>query len=395
VPYHLRKGFGMPTYEDRDAMYAYYFYRLIQRTNNTVIVYNSITDGISSSEKSRFLYQLIYDSDFQVEEVNLSFNFKGTTNESISIPSGPKYVQKLASMYSESKLSPSAINTWLECKLKFYFKYLAGIKEKEELKEEIDAVLFGNLFHYAIEKLYQPFVGKMVEDHALKLLAADKRKIEQTVREAVAVKYFQMKPEEATNLKLSGQSILIAAHIQEYLVQLLNNDRKFTPFEIVALEKDYIGEYEVMSGEQIYKIRVGGIVDRIDRTAEGLRVVDYKTGRNLKLDFKEWSHLIDRNYKDRRKEIFQTLIYSDILVRSEVKEPILPIIYKLDNLFDEEFEPSVIFQNEKLIYKQVQAEFRETFSSVLSEIFNPETIYDQVKDSAKCSYCPYNKICRR
>jgi hypothetical protein len=298
-------------------------------------------------------------------------------------------------MYSESKLSPSAINTWLECKLKFYFKYLAGIKEKEELKEEIDAVLFGNLFHYAIEKLYQPFVGKTVEDHALKLLAADKRKIEQTVREAVAVKYFQMTPEEATKMKLSGQSILIAAHIQEYLVQLLNNDRKFTPFEIVALEKDYIGEYEVQLGEQIYKIRVGGIVDRIDRTAVGLRIVDYKTGRNLKLDFKEWSHLIDRNYKDRRKEIFQTLIYSDILVRSEIKEPILPIIYKLDNLFDEEFEPSVIFQNEKLIYKQVQAEFRETFSSVLSEIFNPETIYDQVKDSAKCSYCPYNKICRR
>jgi hypothetical protein len=203
-----------------------------------------------------------------------------------------------------------------------------------------------------------------------------------------------MKPEDAANLKLSGQSILIAAHIQEYLVQLLNNDRKFTPFEIVALEKDYIKEYEVQSGEQTYRIRVGGIVDRIDRTADGLRIVDYKTGRNLKLDFKEWSHLIDRNYKERRKEIFQTLIYSDILCRAETSA-IFPTIYKLDNLFDEEFEPSIIFQSEKLIYQQVQDEFRETFSSVLSEIFNPETIYDQVKDLAKCSYCPYNRICKR
>lgn len=395
VPYHLRKGFGMPTYEDRDAMYAYYFYRLIQRNQQTVIVYNSITEGISSSEKSRFLYQLQYDSDFEVEEINLSFNFKGTTNEPISVASNPGYVQKLVEMYSGSKLSPSAINTWLDCKLKFYFKYLAGIKEKDELKEEIDAVLFGNLFHYAIEKLYQPFVGKIVEDHALKLLAADKRKIEQTVREAVAVKYFQMAPEEASKVKFSGQSILIAAHIQEYLVQLLNNDRKFTPFEIVALEKEYVGEYEVKSGEQTYKIRVGGVVDRIDRTADGLRIVDYKTGRNLKLDFKEWSQLIDRNYKDRRKEIFQTMIYSDILVRSGVEEPILPAIYKLDDLFQEEFVPNVIFNGEKLIFQRVCNEFRSSFSDVLSEIFSTELMFDQTKDALKCSYCPYNKICQR
>lgn len=394
VPYHLRKGFGMPTYEDRDAMYAYYFYRLIQRTNNTVVVYNSITEGISFAEKSRFLYQLQYDSDFEVEEVNLSFNFKGTTNEPISVLASKKYINQLVAMYAESKLSPSAINAWLDCKLKFYFKYLAGIKEKVELKEEIDAVLFGNLFHYAIEQLYRPFEGKTVEEHALKLLAADKRKIDEKVREAVAVQYFQMAPEEAVSLKLSGQSILIAAHIREYIVQLLENDRKFAPFEIIALEKDYSKDFEVRSGSQTLRIKVGGIVDRIDRTADGLRIVDYKTGRNLKLDFKEWSQLTDRNYGDRRKEIFQTLIYSDILSHTETS-PILPTIYKLDNLFGDEFEPTVIFQGNRLVYQQVQPEFRNSFSEVLSEIFDAETVYDQVKDSQKCSYCPYNRICKR
>jgi ATP-dependent helicase/DNAse subunit B len=204
-----------------------------------------------------------------------------------------------------------------------------------------------------------------------------------------------MKPEEAPKLKLAGQSILIAAHIHEYLVQLLNNDRKFTPFEIVALEKEYIGEYEVQSGEQTYKIRVGGIVDRIDRTAEGLRIVDYKTGRNLKLDFKEWSHLIDRNYKERRKEIFQTLIYSDILVRQGYSESILPAIYKLDDLFQEEFVPNVILNGEKVIFQRVCTEFRDTISEVLSEIFSINTQFDQTKEPLKCSYCPYNKICQK
>ena len=394
VPYHLRKGFGIPTYEDRDAMYAYYFYRLIQRNRNTVIVYNSITEGISFSEKSRFLYQLQFDSDFEIEEINLSFNFRGTTNEPIAIQGNERYVEQLISKYSSNKLSPSAINTWLDCRLKFYFKYLAGIKEKEELKEEIDAVLFGNLFHYTIEKLYLPFVGKTVEEHALNLLASDRRKIDEKVMEAIAVQYFRMSPEEAGKVKLSGQSILIANHIREYVVQLIRNDIKFAPFEVLSLEQDYSEDFDVQSGERSIKIKVGGIVDRLDRTTDGIRIVDYKTGRNLKLDFKEWDQLINRENKERRKEIFQTLIYSDIINRSELL-PILPTIYKLDNLFDEEFNPSVVFQGERIVYQRFISEFREVFSSVLSEMFDSHTTYDQVKDSQKCSYCPYNKICKR
>ncbi|HZL10549.1 MAG TPA: PD-(D/E)XK nuclease family protein [Prolixibacteraceae bacterium] len=395
VPYHLRKGFGMPTYEDRDAMYAYYFYRLIQRTEKTVIVYNSITEGVASSEKSRFLYQLLYDSEFAIEELNLSFNFKGTTNEPIRIEANESHIQKLISGYSTRNLSPSAINTYLECKLKFYFKYIARIKEKDEVKEEIDAVLFGNLFHYAIEILYQPFENKTVEASALKLLRADKRRIEAVVLQAVAVKYYQMDPSESARLKLSGQSILIASHIRDYIHQLLENDMLFAPFQVESLEKEYSAEYQFKSGEKTINICVGGIIDRMDRTAEGLRIIDYKTGRNLKLDFKEWSHLVDRNYGLRRKEIFQTLIYSDILSRTENAVSIFPMIYKLDDLFDDEFVPNVIYQNEKLIFQRVESEFRSVFAEVLSEMFSIGNIYDQTKDSQKCSYCPYNKICRR
>jgi hypothetical protein len=395
VPYHLRKGFGMPTYEDRDAMYAYYFYRLIQRTEKTVLVYNSITEGIASSEKSRFLYQLLYDSEFEVEELNLSFNFKGTTHEPICIEATGAHLEKLASVYSTRNLSPSAINTYLDCKLKFYFKYIADIKETEEIKEEIDAVLFGNLFHYAMELLYKPFEGKTVEALALKLLRGDRRRIDAVVMEAVAVKYYQMDQAEAASLKLSGQSILIASHLREYIFQLLENDMKFAPFLLVGLEKKYSSNYQVISGEKTITVRIGGIVDRIDRTSDGLRIIDYKTGRNLQLDFKEWSHLTDRNYTLRRKEIFQTLIYSDILSRTGNELPIWPSIYKLDDLFNEEFVPNVIYKGEKLIFQRVINEFATVFEEVLSEIFSVGNNYDQTKDSQKCSYCQYNRICRR
>ena len=391
VPYNLRKGFGMPTYEDRDAMYAYYFYRLIGRTENTVIVYNSVTEGISSSEKSRFLYQLLYDSDFEVEELNLSFNFKGINNEPIQIAANQAYIQKLFSRYSDRNLSPSAINTYLDCKLKFYFKYIAEIKEREELKEEIDAVLFGNLFHYAMELIYAPFVQHTVEASALKLLRDDQRKIDGIVLQAIAVKYYQMNLEEASRLKLSGQSILIASHIRDYIHQLLENDIRLAPFYIESLETEYSSAYRVGSET----IKIGGIIDRLDRTAEGIRIIDYKTGRGLKLDFKEWEQLTDRNISERRKEIFQTLIYSDILCHTTENEAIYPAIYKLDDLFNEDFVPNVIFRGEKLLFHAVKEEFRTLFAEVLSEIFSTENIYDQTTDSKKCSYCAYNKICRR
>lgn len=395
VPYHLRKGFGMPTYEDRDALYAYNFYRLIQRTENTVLVYNSNTEGISAAEKSRFLYQLLYDSDFQIQELNLSFNFKGSTNEPISIETSASHIQKLISTYSERKLSPSAINVYLDCKLKFYYKYIAEIKEKDEIKEEIDAVLFGNLFHYAIELLYKPFENKMVEAYALKLLLANHQRINDVVRQAIAVKYYQMDPDDISGLQLGGQSILIASHIRDYIHQLLENDIRFAPFQIVGLEKEYGANYKVDSDQRTHQIAIGGIIDRMDQTAEGLRIIDYKTGRHMKLDFKEWTQLVDRDYADRRKEIFQTLIYSDIVNRSENQPAIFPVIYKLDDLFDEEFIPNVIFQGQKLSFKSVAHEFEPVFSEVLSEMFSITNTYDQTKDLQKCSYCSYNKICRR
>ena len=105
--------------------------------------------------------------------------------------------------------------------------------------------------------------------------------------------------------------------------------------------------------------------------------------------------LVDRTIVDRRKEIFQTLIYSDIVNKTENQPAIFPVIYKLDDLFDEEFIPNVIYQDEKLSFNDVADEFKTVFSDVLSEMFSVTNIYDQTKDLQKCSYCAYNKICRR
>jgi hypothetical protein len=263
------------------------------------------------------------------------------------------------------------------------------------LKEEIDAVLFGNLFHYAIELLYRPFENKIVEASALKLLNADNRRIEEVIHQAIAIKYNQMEPEEVAKFELGGQSILIASHMKDYIHQLLANDIMFAPFKIVGLEKEYVAKYDVLTDGKTHHLTIGGIIDRLDETTEGLRIIDYKTGRNMKLDFKEWLQLVDRTGTDRRKEIFQTLVYSDIVNRTEYHNAIFPAIYKLDDLFDEEFVPNVMFQGAKLSFQKVENEFNIIFSDVLSEMFSVNNIFDQTKDLQKCTYCSYNKICRR
>ncbi len=395
IPYHLRKGFGLPTYEERDAMYAYYFYRLIQRSEQTVLVYNSITEGVATAERSRYLYQLLYDSDFIIEKLNLNFDFRGKHPMPIRIAAAPSHRQKLLSLFSGEKLSPSAINMYLDCKLKFYFRYLAGLKEKEELKEEVDPVLFGNLFHYAIELIYRPFIGKEVVAGQLKAILLDKAKLDQVVRQSFAEKYYRLKPGQMHKFRLSGQNILVAGYIRNYLEQLLCNDIRIAPFTVIGLESEYTHDFCIDVDGQPQTIRVGGIIDRIDRTAQGTRIVDYKTGRNLKLDFKDWPELTDRNQKDRRKEIFQTLIYSAILNHRENHRNIYPVIYKLDNLFDDEFNPHIVYNGTNLRYQDVSAEFEEKFGELLSELFSASNCYEQTSDEHKCSYCPYAKICQK
>ncbi len=395
IPYHLRKGYGIPTYEERDAMYAYYFYNLIQRAENIVLVYNSVNDGSNSAEMSRYLFQLRYESAVKPEFYSLTFDFKGNEQQAISIEASRQHQELLLKKYSEKNLSPSAINTYLDCKLKFYFKYIAGLKEQDEMKEEVDPVLFGNLFHYAVELIYKPFRDQEITVENIDAILLNKPKIEEIVFLSFAEKYYNLKPEQAKKLKLNGHNLLVAGHIQYYLTQLLKNDKKFTPLRILELEAEHSGVFMIQTENQQHEIRVGGIIDRLDQTRDGVRIIDYKTGRGLELNFSHWDQLVNREQSNRRKEIFQTLLYSEIYQMENPGKTIIPAIYKLDNLFDDHFNPQITRQNSGFTYREVEAEFREILQPLLNEIFSSTNLYSQTEETRKCGYCPFNRICNR
>lgn len=393
IPYHLRKAFGLPAYEEHDAMYAYYFYRLLHRAEEVVLVYNSATDGLNSGEMSRYLFQLKYDSEVKPKEYYFDFNFKSSGNAPIAIPATAAHQEKLLRNYTERKLSPSALNTYLDCKLKFYFKHIAFIKETDDVLEDVDPRLFGNLFHYAMELLYRDFVGKEVQKDHLKALLVNKSKIEQVIRAAFAKEYY--KDKNLNDVRIAGKNILVKDHLETYLRQLLMNDQAFTPFRVVALEGQYEARFDVDLGDRKQQILMGGTIDRIDETANGTRIIDYKTGRSLKLSFKEISQFYERDKHGRPKEIFQTLIYSEIFRRATGQTNLLPSIYKIDDFFGDEFHPEVLRGNELLHYQQVAQAFQASVDEFLAEIFSKDNVYTQTEDDRKCRMCPYNVICRR
>lgn len=393
IPYHLRKAFGLPAYEEHDAMYAYYFYRLLHRAEEVVLVYNSATDGFNSGEMSRYLFQLKYDSAEKPDEYYFDFNFKSAGNAPIKVSATPEHQQKLLRNYASRKLSPSALNTYLDCKLKFYFRHIALIREADELLEDVDPRLFGNLFHYAMELLYQDFIGREVQKDHLKALLVNKHKIEQVVRAAFAKEYY--KDKDLNDVKISGKNILVKDHLETYLVQLLKNDLAFAPFTVVALEGQYEAPFDLNLPEGKERIILGGTIDRIDESASGTRIIDYKTGRSLKLNFREIAQFYERDKHGRPKEIFQTLIYSEIFRRSTGTNSLLPTIYKIDDFFGDEFHPEVIRNGERLYYEQVAQAFQESLDELLTEVFSSNNEYEQTEDERKCRTCPYNVICRR
>ena len=393
IPYNLRKIFGLPAYEEEDAMYAYYFYRLIHRAEDVVLVYDSSTDGTNTGEMSRYLLQLIYGSKVEPEIYHLDLEFKASHSSPIEVRSTQSYQHRLLDMYSETALSPSALNTYLNCKLSFYFRYLAGLREADEVSEDVDPRLFGNLFHHAAEKIYSEFKGKKPVSKAdIESILKNQAYLGKVINAAFAKEYYR--DENLKDIKLTGENILIAGNLLVYIEKMLNLDMQFTPFTILDTEGKYVADFHLKVDGKMQKIKLGGTIDRIDRTNNGIRIIDYKTGRNVQQKFINYEDFYNIEKEHRPKEIFQTLIYSEIYTRRLGKQDIYPTIYKIDNFFND-FHPEITCDNRIVNYPEIADTFLPGLEQLLSEIISSEQIYEQTPVLNHCRTCSYQTICRR
>ena len=242
IPYNLRKAFGMTTIEHKNAVYAYYFYRLIQRAENITLLYNTSSDGLNRGEESRFMLQLLVEGPHEITREYLEAGQSPQNTLEIQIEKTPEILRRLYRAYDTAQpesviLSPSALNTYLDCRLRFYYRYVAGLKTPDEVSAEIDSALFGTIFHLSAQLAYTDLTanGKMIQREDLERLLRDEIKLQSYVDQAFKQELFKVAPEEKP--EYNGVQLINSKVIVSYLKQLLRNDLQYTPFEMVAMEK--------------------------------------------------------------------------------------------------------------------------------------------------------------
>ena len=403
IPYNLRKAFGMTTIEHKNAVYAYYFYRLIQRAENITLLYNTASDGLNRGEMSRFMLQFLVESPHDISYEYLEAGQSPQQTRDIIIDKTPEILERMHRIYNihrhpRALFSPSALNAYLDCRLKFYYRYVAGLKAPEEVSAEIDSALFGTIFHYSAELVYKDLTAhnKEIRKEDLEALLKNDVKLQAYVDNAFKEKFFHVSQTEQP--EYNGTQLIHAKVIASYLRQLLKNDLQYAPFCMEAMEKEVDEVMEVETSAGKLSLKIGGTIDRMDSKGDTLRIVDYKTGGTPKIP--ENIEQLFTPANNRPNYIFQTFLYASILCRRQPLK-VAPSLLYIHRAASESYSPIIEMGASRQPKVPVnnfafhEEEFRERLQKLLQEIFSPDTPFDQTEDTKLCEYCDFRSLCKR
>lgn len=401
IPFNIRRAFGLPTFQQQDAIYSYLFYRLIQRAKHVRFYYNTQAEFGQSGEISRFVRQLEIESPHKVIHDTVTQSIKPRSASEIEINKNAEVMQKLG-VYTGNgpkALTPSAIATYLSCRLQFYYKYVARLFEVDEVQEQLDAAMFGNVLHKTMELLYQDATAK--KKPAL-VESADFFKLKSSVDEAIRVafrNYYHIK--NGGRFEIEGRNIVMAALVRKYALKVLDHDEALAPFEIVALEGDekqgYKMQLPVSVTDAQYDVNIKGIIDRIDQMQDKVRIIDYKSGTDHR-EVGSIDALFDPTKKDRNKAASQLFLYAMLYQHKHGEAlPIEPGLFNIREMFMPGFSTKLSWKGGGEIsdIRTYLPEYREQLTKLLAEIYDKTVPFTQTDDLRICGYCAYKNICQR
>jgi len=400
IPFSLREAFGIPSINHQESIYAYHFYRLLQRAENVTFLYNSSSEGLQTGEMSRFLIQMKYDELLKPVFTDLGFEIKSHAGLSDRIERNEDHIGQLHSLYTgkngERILSPSAINTWLACRMKFYYKYVERLNEPDDISLEIDPAMLGNILHETMRKLYEPFTGRIITAEMISSWLNDTNLLSENINATVNEEFKAGRNDEPGGGELIVRDVLLV-----YLRRVLNNDRAIAPIEILSLEKPFSFVLPLEIDAMNKEIVIGGNIDRIDFVNKVTRIVDYKTGTVSE----SIGSISDLFTDDRKKDAdgwLQTLVYCEAYLATKPGSMIRPSVYKIRKLNSSSTGDMLKLKtgshNEILIdnYEIVREEFLSGLKGLIGIIFSDNEPFIKTTDArAKCSYCPYKTLCMR
>lgn len=400
IPMNLRKAFRLPVQEQNDAIYAYTFYRLLHRAEEVHLIYTTAGEQGKSSEMSRFIQQMRVELPIsKPKSVMILVNL--TPNQPITLAKTPAMLSSLSRYFrasgeveAEKKFSASALNMYLDCRLRFYLRYVAELKEKEEVVSTIDPMTFGTLLHRGIELLYEIPEGEKFRDidgHEIaRLLPQVPKAVDMAFRELY-------KKEEGEELLLTGQLQIAREVLAKYIEAVLAYDQRNGGFSVIGLEKAHLAHLHIETAKGTKEVALGGVIDRMDIRESVVRLLDYKTGKDTK-KIASIESLFDRDDKNRNKAAMQTFLYAFFYQyqHPENQLPIKPGIINIKEIYSPDFNPYLQLDGSEVIdYRDFAEEFEQGLRGLLEEIMDPLVPFDQTDDKKKCSFCAYKELCGR
>ncbi len=400
IPHSIRQAYELTTVENKVSIYAYYFYRLLQRAADVTILYNNSTEDGQRGEMSRFMLQMLVESPHTVDRHVLHSGHSAIRWQPEPIQKTERVMAILDNCFSSQRqklLSPSAINKYMRCPLQFYYRYVADIRQPEtpEDEQELDNRIFGNIFHDAAEIIYRQLpreIDKQIIEHLLK------SKIE--IERAVDMAFHHAIPQlPTTGLHLINRQVII-----HYLRLLLQRDLQLAPFTILGLECDVQRSLTAFAHAAI-PIDIGGRIDRLDMLSDGtIRAVDYKTGSKRLEELPDVDAIfLPENIHKHSDYYLQTFVYADIVSRqpSRFQLPhsdyaVSPALLFIQHAIADDYDP-VLRLGKQPVHDiaAVSHRFNELLEQKISEMFNTSLPFTPVTDKKTCTSCPYAPFCRR
>ena len=418
IPYSIRKAHGLTTIDNKVAIYSYYFHRLLQRAGDITIAYNNSTDNGHTGEMSRFMLQLLVESGQKIDHYSLTAKNQPT-------PLMPKAIEKdetaLSKLEEMSRLSPSAINTYIRCKLAFYYQYIAHIKEPDSDPETIDNRMFGNIFHRAAYLIYKDITdhSPVIEKAHIQAYLSNRKLLASVVDRAF---------EEEECKTNNGLQIINREVIIEYITKLLKIDQQLCPFSILAMEEEakvYTQlSFTIPSGGALkggalvssaprtsaptkqYNLTIGGIIDRLDAITDKqtgkrrIRVVDYKTGNKPSSAIKSIEEVFDpKNIASKHSNYFlQAILYSLIVSRSKewnaANDAVSPALLFIKQAATNDYDPTLCIDKHPISDVTVyEEEFLTKLKETVADMYSPDAAFTPTDDRKKCELCPYRMLC--
>ncbi len=404
IPDSMRRAYRMPVLENQDAISAYLFYRLLQRSVDVTMIYNTVMDESNSGEASRFLRQLEFESNFSFSYHSQKQLVKIGPKQPLIIPKEGKVWDSLQryleskGRWDDEKISATALTTFLNCSLQFFFRYVARIMEPEEISENLEANQVGSVLHQVMEWFYRDLAAENSNITAERI--RNKRgEIPALCRAALSQELY--KNRDQLRHPNSMQKIVLRI-VEEYVKVILDYDTETAPFEIIELEnkKDYRYAFPIEVNGREQKVNLYGIIDRVDRRNGVTRIVDYKTGGRDEVKFSSLEEVFERDGRKHNKALIQTLFYTFIyeqVRKTDFVEPNLYIVRKMKKegtrFVTGGKSHRVVLDAEPL--ESLKKDFTSKLRGLLEELFDPAVPFTETSNREGCAYCPYKLICQR